>query len=126
MPARFATFSSVVRSNPRSRMSARAASSNAARVRSRLYPFGLPRGDDAFSLAIGLKIVHLFYTFNTKRAVYEEKADDGKHSNRGRDPARRRGRRTGRGGGARVARRRGPAVRDRRPARLGVRAASRA
>src|SRR5215831_14696179 len=57
MPARCATFSSVVRSCPRSRTRARAASSSAARVRSRLSPFGFP-------LAIYNKIVHLFYNLN--------------------------------------------------------------
>src|SRR5262245_53339994 len=69
MPARFATFSSVVRSYPLSRTSARAASSNAARVRSRLSPLGFPRGDHFFSLAIDNKIVHLFYNINTETTI---------------------------------------------------------
>src|SRR5262249_32858244 len=54
---------------PLSRMSARAAASNAARVRSRLSPFGLPRGDSLFFLVIDNKIVHLFYNFNTRTAI---------------------------------------------------------
>src|SRR6185503_20402031 len=66
MPARLATSSIVVRSCPFSRISARAASSSAARVRSRLSPFGLPRAGEIFVLAISIKIVHLFYNFNIK------------------------------------------------------------
>src|SRR3954447_3906672 len=73
MPARLATSSIVVRSYPFSRIRARAASNSAARVRARLSPFGLPRGDGVrsignFLLAILVKIVHLFNMFNTKSA----------------------------------------------------------
>src|SRR5689334_2445427 len=88
MPARLATSSIVVRSWPFSRINARAASSSAARVRSRLSPFGLPRGDTlralaGFMLAIGLKIVYLFYKFNTKGEIavkneIEELVNDGR------------------------------------------------
>src|SRR6187397_2091784 len=71
MPARLATSSIVVRSCPFSRINARAASSSAARVRSRLSPFGLPRADSVgaigpSALAIPLKIVYLFYKVNMK------------------------------------------------------------
>src|SRR3954452_13062432 len=71
MPARLATSSSVVRSYPFSRIRARAASSSAVRVRSRLSPFGLPRGDGisfrgVSVLAICKNIVYLFYMFNIK------------------------------------------------------------
>src|SRR5262245_64681712 len=94
MPARFATFSSVVRSYPLSRTSARAASSNAARVRSRLSPFGFPRGDHRFSLVIDNKIVHLFYNLNTRTTLHE--ATHGwEEFDRGRAPGRDRGRATG-------------------------------
>src|SRR6188508_702641 len=79
MPARLATSSSVVRSCPCSRINARAASSSAARVRSRLSPFGLPRRDEVsvcefFALAIRNKIVHLFYMFNIKNKNAVENA----------------------------------------------------
>src|SRR3954447_11521761 len=71
IPARLATSSIVVRSYPFSRINARAASSSAARVRSRLSPFGLPRFDwvdwrRSSFLAMHDKIVYLFYNFNMK------------------------------------------------------------
>src|SRR5690349_17985016 len=105
MPARSATFSSVVRSCPISRTSARAASTKAARVRSRLSPFGFPRDDAFFSLVIDKNIVYLFYNLNIKYVSERGNADDDDECDRGRAWASRESRRTCRGRRARLAQR---------------------
>src|SRR5262249_51502089 len=68
MPARSAMSSSVACSCPFSRMSARAASSSLARVRSRLSPFGRDRGEGVNFTGIRLDyITELFYNLTIKR-----------------------------------------------------------
>src|SRR5215831_697793 len=67
MPSRSAMSSSVVCSCPFSRISARAASSSLARVRSRLSPFGRDRGESVDDSDIALDyIAKLFYSEITK------------------------------------------------------------
>src|SRR5215831_8503247 len=67
MPARSAMSSNVVCSCPFSRISARAASSSLARVRSRLSPFGRDRGGGAGNSGIQLDYISkLFYSLSIK------------------------------------------------------------